>query len=63
MNPVNIWALNLGLKIIFWQFLIHFMQPNASLIKNLIIHIDILGKNLYPVEQAKLSSISVIILG
>ena len=32
MDPVNIWALNLRLKINIWPFLIHFMQPNSSLI-------------------------------
>ena len=62
MDPVNIWALNLGLKINIWPFLIHFMQPNVSLIKKLMMHIDFLGKNLYPVGRAKLSSTSVVIL-
>ena len=38
------------------------MQPNVSLIKKLMMHIDFLGKNLYPVGQAKLSSTSVVIL-
>ena len=60
MDPVNIWALNLGLKINIWPFLIHFMQHNVSLIKKLMMHF--LGKNLYPVGQAKLSSTSVVIL-
>ena len=62
MDPVNIWASNLGLKINIWPFLIHFMQPNVSLIKKLMMHIDFLGKNLYPVGRAELSSISVVIL-
>ena len=31
------------------------MQSNASLIKKLMMHIDSLGKNLYPVGRAKLS--------
>ena len=61
MDPVNIWALNLGLKINIWPFLIHFMQPNVSLIKKIMMHIDFLGKNLYPVGWAKLSSKSVVI--
>ena len=55
MDSVNIWALDLGLKINIWPFLIHFMQPNVSLIKKLMTHIDFLGKNLYPVGRAKLS--------
>ena len=38
------------------------MQPNVSLIKKLMMHIDFLGKNLYPVGRAKLSSTSVVIL-
>ena len=62
MDPVNIWASNLGLKINIWPFLIHFMQPNVSLIKKLMMHIDFLGKNLYPVGRAKLSSTSVVTL-
>ena len=33
MNLFCICALNLGLKINIWSFLTHFMQPNASLIK------------------------------
>jgi hypothetical protein len=54
MDPVNICASNLGLKKInIWPFLIHFMQPNVSLIKKLMMHIDFLGKNLYPVGRAK----------
>jgi len=39
------------------------MQPNVSLIKKLMMHIDFLGKNLYPVGRATLSSTSVVILG
>ena len=38
------------------------MQPNVSLIKKLMMLIDFLGKNLYPVGRAKLSSTSVVIL-
>ena len=58
MDPVNIWASNLGLKINIWPF----MQPNISLIKKLMMHIDFLGKNISPVGRAKLSSTSVVIL-
>ena len=62
MHQVNILALKLRLKINIWPFMIHFMQLNVSLIKKLIMHIDFIGKNLYPVRRAKLSSISVVIL-
>ena len=62
MNKVNIWLRNLGLKTNICPFLIHFMQSNASLIKKLMMHNDFIGKNLYSVGRAKLSSTSVIIL-
>ena len=62
MDPANIWALDLGLKINIWPILIHFMQPNVSQIKKLMMHISSLGKNLYPVGWAKLSFTSVVIL-
>ena len=38
------------------------MQPNASLIKELMMPNDFIGKKLYSVEQAKVSSTSVVIL-
>ena len=38
------------------------MQPNSSLIKKIMMHIDFLGKNLYPVGRAMLSSTSVVIV-
>ena len=38
------------------------MQSNASLIKKLMMHSDFIGKNLYSVVRAKLSSKSVVIL-
>ena len=59
MNKVNIWLRNLGLKTNICPFLIHFMQSNASLIKKSMMYN---GKNLYSVEQAKLSYTSVVIL-
>ena len=62
MNKVNIWLRNLGLKTKICPFLIHFMQPNASLIKKLIMQIYFLGKKLYPVGRAQLSSTSEVIL-
>ena len=52
----------MGLKINIWSFLIHFMQLNVSLIKKLMMRIVFLGKNLYPVGRAKLSSTGVVIL-
>ena len=61
-KPSQYLSFELGLKINIWPFLIHFMQPNVSLIKNLMMHIDFLGKILYPVGRAKLSSTSVVIL-
>ena len=61
MNQADNSALNLGFKIDIWPFLTHFMQPNASLIKKSMMDNDFIGKNLYSVEQAKLSSTSVVI--
>ena len=62
MNEVNIWLGNLGLKTNICPFLIHFMQSNASFIKNSIMHNDFIGKYLYSVELAKLDITSVVIL-
>ena len=45
-----------------WLYLIHFVQTSPSLITKLMMLIDFLGKNIYPIEWARLSSTSVVIL-
>ena len=53
---------NFGIKNQIWPFLIHFAQLRVSLIKKSIMPNDFIDKNLYPVEWAKLSFTSVVIL-
>ena len=49
------------LKIRIWPFFIHFVQLSASPIK-IMMHIDFIAKNLYPIEWAMLTSTSVVML-